>query len=66
MLVLGFVLFNAGNGVELSLLKELRSNPLSFEFSLIAILLILIAFIGIVMLTMRFWHNSNEVQNVLV
>ena len=66
MVMLGFLLFNAGMGVELAALKKLRNNPLSLAFGLLANLLIPIAYIGLVMLTMRFWHNPDEVQNILV
>jgi BASS family bile acid:Na+ symporter len=66
MLMLGFLLFNAGLGVELVALKKLRSDPLSLAFGLLANLLIPIAYIGMVMITMRFWHNPDEVQNILV
>ena len=63
--MLGFLLFNAGMGVELSALKKLRSNPLSPVFGLLANLVIPIAFIGVVMLTIRFWQNPDEVQNIM-
>ena len=66
MLMLGFLLFNAGMGVELSSLKQLRNSPQSLIFGLLANLLIPIGYIGMVMLGMRFWHNSDEVQNILV
>jgi BASS family bile acid:Na+ symporter len=66
MLMLGFLLFNAGMGVELSALKRLQRDPLSLVFGLLANLFIPIVFIGVVMLTMRFWHNPDEVQNILV
>src|SRR5258708_31900796 len=61
MLMLGFLLFNAGMGVDLSELKTLRSDFLSLFFGLLANLLIPIAYIGGVMLTMRLWHNPDEV-----
>ncbi len=66
MAMLGFLLFNAGMGVELSALKKLRSDPLSLVFGLLANLVIPIAYICMVMLTMRLWHNPDEVQNILV
>lgn len=66
MAMLGFLLFNAGMGVDLSALKALRHNPLSLIYGLLANLLIPIAYIGGVMLTMQFWHNPDEVQNILV
>ncbi len=66
MLMLGFLLFNAGLGVELAELKGLRHDPWGLVFGLSANLLLPIAFIGLVMLTMRLWHNPDEVQNILV
>ncbi|RCS48322.1 Na+-dependent transporter [Bremerella cremea] len=66
MMMLGFLLFNAGLGVELSALKKLRHDPLSLLFGLLANMTIPIAYIGLVMLTMRLWHNPDEVQNILV
>lgn len=66
MLALGFLLFNAGMGVNLAELKHLRHNPTSLILGLLANLLIPICFIWGVMLTMRLWHNPDEVQNILV
>ena len=66
MLMLGLLLLNAGMGVDLSAFKKLRSDWRSLVLGLLANLLIPIAYIGIVMLTMRFWHNPDEVQNILV
>ena len=66
MMMLGFLLFNAGMGVELASLKQLRNSPLSLIIGLLANVLIPIGYIGMVMLAMRFWHNSDEVQNILV
>jgi BASS family bile acid:Na+ symporter len=66
MLMLGFLLFNAGLGVELSALKQLRNDLPSLGLGLLANLLIPIGYIGTVMLTMQFWHNPDEVQNILV
>jgi BASS family bile acid:Na+ symporter len=66
MLMLGFLLFNAGMGVELAELKHLRHAPTALILGLLANLLIPIGFIWCVMHTMRFWHNPDEVQNILV
>lgn len=66
MLMLGFLLFNAGMGVELSELRQLRHAPMSLILGLLANLLIPIGFIWGVMPTMRYWHNPDEVQNILV
>jgi len=66
MVMLGLLLFNAGLGVELPTLKKLHSGPLLLALGLLANLAIPIACIGLVMLTMRLWHNPDEVQNILV
>jgi BASS family bile acid:Na+ symporter len=66
MLMLGFLLFNAGIGVELAELKEIRREPRSLVYGLAANLLIPICFIWLVMHSMRLWHNPDEVQNILV
>ncbi len=66
MMMLGFLLFNAGIGVELASLKKLRHDPMPLLFGLFANVTIPIAFIGLVMLSMRFWHNPDEGQNILV
>jgi len=66
MAMLGFLLFNAGLGIQLSELKNLRHNPGSLFYGLLGNLLIPICFIWLVMHTMRFWHNPDEVQHILV
>jgi BASS family bile acid:Na+ symporter len=66
MLMLGFLLFNAGMGVELAEIKHLRRRPGSLMLGLLANLLLPIAYIGAVTVVMRAWHNSDEVQNILV
>ncbi len=66
MLMLGILLFNAGLGVELAELKEIRRRPRSLISGLLANLVIPIGFIGLVMQSLRLWHNPDEVQNVLV
>lgn len=66
MLMLGFLLFNAGLGVDLNSLKALRQRPLALILGLLGNLVIPIGFIGVVMLSMSFWHNHDEVQNILV
>ncbi len=66
MLMLAFLLFNAGMGVDISALKQLRKTPLPLLLGLAANILIPLAYIGTVMLTMRLWHNPDEVQNILV
>ncbi|HVU88306.1 MAG TPA: bile acid:sodium symporter [Pirellulales bacterium] len=66
MIMLGVLLFNAGLGVELAELKEIRRRPRSLIVGLLANLVIPIGFVGLVMQSLRIWHNPDEVQNVLV
>lgn len=66
MLMLSFLLLNAGLGIEPSQLKRLLRRPLTLAGGLAANLLIPVAFIFCVTQAMRFWHNPDEVQNILV
>ncbi len=66
MVMLGLLLFNAGLGVELAELKEIRRRPRGLACGLLANLLIPIGFIALVMQSLRIWHNPDEVQNLLV
>lgn len=66
MLMLSFLLLNAGLGIEPSQLKRLIQRPLTLASGLAANLLIPIAFILCVTQAMRLWHNPDEVQNILV
>lgn len=66
MLMLSFLLLNAGLGVEPAQLRLLVQRPLTVVAGLIANLVIPILFILCVTLLMRLWHNPDEVQNILV
>ncbi|HEY2894928.1 MAG TPA: bile acid:sodium symporter [Pirellulales bacterium] len=66
MLMLGFLLFNAGSGINVAELTKLRHDPWCLIAGLAANLLIPVVFIWLVMQTMRAWHNGDEVQNILV
>lgn len=66
MLMLSFLLLNAGLGVEPAQLKELVRSPVSLLSGLIANLAIPIVFIFCVTQLMRLWHNPDEVQNILL
>ena len=66
MLMLAILLFNAGLGVKISELRNLLRSPLALIAGLAANLAIPIVFIFAVNQGMRFWHNSDEVQNILV
>ncbi len=66
MLMLSFLLLNAGLGVDPVQLKLLFKSPVALLAGLAANLLIPIAFIFAVTQIMRIWHNPDEVQNILV
>lgn len=66
MLMLSFLLFNAGLGVEPGQLKKLVRSPVAVLSGLVANLVIPIGLILCVTQVMRLWHNPDEVQNILV
>jgi bile acid:Na+ symporter, BASS family len=66
MLMLAGLLVNAGLGVETSELGKLLRSPLVLLTGLAANLLIPLALIYGVTQGMRFWHNPDEVQSLLV
>lgn len=66
MLLLALLLLNAGLGVQTAQLRHLLRRPWSLVAGLGANLLIPIAYIFAVSLTMRRWHNPDEVQHILV
>jgi BASS family bile acid:Na+ symporter len=66
MLMLALLLVNAGLGVKPAQLRHLLRAPAALVLGLLANLTIPIAFILAVTLGMRFWHNGDEVQHILV
>jgi BASS family bile acid:Na+ symporter len=66
MVMLAFLLLNAGLGVETGRLKTLLRSPGVLLGGLAANLLVPIAFIFAVSVGMRLWHNPDEVQVILV
>lgn len=66
MIMLALLLFNAGLGVQTTQLRGLARHPLPLAGGLLANLAVPIAFIFAVSQLMRFWHNSDEVQNILL
>jgi BASS family bile acid:Na+ symporter len=66
VLMLAFLLLNAGLGVQTGQLRNLLRHPLALVGGLAANLLIPIAFVFCLTQGMRFWHNADEVQNILV
>jgi BASS family bile acid:Na+ symporter len=66
MVMLASLLFNAGLGVRTAQLRDLVRAPFTLIGGLIANLLVPILFILGLSISMRFWHNPDEVQNILV
>ncbi|OWK46444.1 bile acid:sodium symporter family protein [Fimbriiglobus ruber] len=66
VVLLAFLIFNAGLGVRSSELRGLVRAPLPLALGLAANLLVPVAFIFAVAQTMQLWHNADEVQNILV
>ena len=66
MLMLAFLLFNAGLGVELAGLRELPRNLKILLVGVAANLLVPLGFILVVSYVMGSWHNLDETQNILV
>jgi BASS family bile acid:Na+ symporter len=66
MVMLALLLLNAGLGVKPGQLRNLLRGPSALLLGLAANLIIPIAFILVVTRGMRFWHNPDEVQNILV
>jgi BASS family bile acid:Na+ symporter len=65
-LMLGFLLLNAGLGVDVYDLRQMAGKPILWLTGLAANLAIPIVFIALISLAMGIWHNPDEVQNILV
>ncbi len=66
VLMLAFLLLNSGLGVRTDQLRNMLRSPLVLGAGLLANLLLPILYIVGVSLGLRFWHNPDEVQNILV
>jgi BASS family bile acid:Na+ symporter len=66
MVMLAFLLLNAGLGVETSQLRTLLRGPRLLLAGLAANVLVPVAFIFGVSVAMRWWHNADEVQIILL
>src|ERR1700722_931552 len=64
--LLGFLLLNAGLGLQTSGLRRLARSGTTLGLGLAANLLVPIAFIAAVTPALHLWHNPDEVQKVLV
>lgn len=66
LLMLSALLFNAGLGINKGEMRNLLKNPKLLVYGLAANLVIPIGFTFFISTLMRFWHNPDEVQNILV
>ncbi|MEJ2385983.1 MAG: hypothetical protein P8Y27_01310 [Chromatiaceae bacterium] len=65
-LMLGTLLFNAGLGVSTKGLRDLLERPVLLLGEVAANLATPLAFILVLSVLMRSWHNADEVQEILV
>jgi bile acid:Na+ symporter, BASS family len=66
LIMLSFLLFNAGLGIKATELLKLRSKPQMIVVGFLANMLIPIILIFTLRSTMGLWHNQDELNNVLV
>lgn len=66
LLLLATLMFNAGLGVKTSHLRSLAQKARALLAGLAANLVIPMAYIFLVTLVMRLWHNPEEAQHILV
>ena len=64
-MMLAFLLFNAGLGIRTSELTTLMRNPSALLAGAAGNLLAPLAFVAGVSITMRLWHDPDEVQQIL-
>lgn len=64
--LLAFLLFNGGLGVNPAELKSLAGRPLVLLGGVVGNVLTPLAFIAAVTVSMRLWHNPDEAQQILV
>lgn len=66
LIMLASLLFNAGLGVRATELKQLLHKPLLLLGGVFGNVATPLAFIIVISFMMRFWHNQDEVQQILV
>lgn len=66
VLMLAFLILTAGFGVRAGQLRGLARRPFALAAGLAANLLVPVAYVFAVSLTLRAWHNPDEVQHILV
>jgi BASS family bile acid:Na+ symporter len=66
MVLLAWLLFNAGLGVQAAQLRHLGRRPTVLLGGLLANVVVPMLFICCVAQATRFWHNTDEVQHILI
>lgn len=66
VLMLSFLLFNAGLGMASEELKSLFRNPQGLCFGLLANLLLPVGFALAILTFSPLWHNAHDIQNLLL
>ncbi len=66
MIMLSFLLLNAGLGVKTSELRNLLKTPVVVVAGLVANTFIPLVYIFIVSLLLRFYHDADEAQHILI
>ncbi|MCA9802736.1 MAG: bile acid:sodium symporter [Cyanobacteria bacterium HKST-UBA02] len=66
LLMLSFLLFNAGLGIKASELTGLWKNPVPIICGFLANMAVPILLVVTLLSWMNLWHNSDELQNLLV
>ena len=65
-IMISLLLFNSALGIKQSELKNLKQHPAALIWGLILNFTIPLLIIFTVFLTMQWWHNPDELQNILV
>jgi bile acid:Na+ symporter, BASS family len=63
--MLSFLLFNAGLGARTAALKNWHQSALTLVVGTLANLIVPALFVAVASQALRFWHNPDELQNVL-
>jgi bile acid:Na+ symporter, BASS family len=66
LFMLSFLLFNAGLGIKTKELAEIWKRPTAIALGFIANIAVPIVLVLCLLGLMRFWHDSDELQNLLV
>jgi bile acid:Na+ symporter, BASS family len=66
LIMISFVLFNAGLGTKVQELKSLLKRPVVFASGFIANAVVPVFLVFLFLKLMQYWHDPDEVQNLLV